>query len=96
MIKLHSCYPLRCFFFRLLTLVSSLHHALLCCVQTIEDHFVSLRQSRPKETSESTLHLLLNLARLHCLSHLEGELASNERWAEVTALFEKIHQRQQA
>jgi hypothetical protein len=39
------------------------HLMLSVCVQSIEDHFVSLRRSRPTVTSESTLHLLLNFAR---------------------------------
>ena len=60
---------------------------------SIENHFVALRQLRPSVTNEATLHLLLNLARLYCLSHGESELASNARWNEITHMFEQLHQR---
>ena len=58
----------------------------------IETAYLALRSSRPTETNELTLHLLLNLARLHCLSHGENQL-NEERWKEVNALFENVYQR---
>ncbi len=58
----------------------------------IETAYLALRSARPTETNELTLHLLLNLARLHCLSHGENQL-SEQRWKEVNALFESVYQR---
>jgi hypothetical protein len=59
----------------------------------IEDSFVALRASSPASTNESTLHLLLNLARLHSLSHGEKEMNTQMRWKEVMHLFERIQSR---
>ena len=61
--------------------------------KAIEEHFVAMRKSRPATTSEATLHLLLNFARLYSLSHGESELNSMDRWNEITQLFERIQQR---
>jgi len=58
----------------------------------IESQYLAMRQARPQETNEVTLHLLLNLARLHCLTHGEADM-SEQRWNEVTQLFEQIYQR---
>jgi hypothetical protein len=46
-----------------LTLFSRIFVPHICCSQSIEQKYLSLRQARPTVTNESTLHLLLNLAR---------------------------------
>jgi hypothetical protein len=58
----------------------------------VESKYLLLRQQRPKATNEQILHLLLNLARLLCLSYGENTL-NESRWEEVTSLFEQIYQR---
>jgi len=56
--------------------------------KSIQEYFVALRKVRPT-SNESTLNLLLNMARLSALSHMESSL-SLDRWQATTRLFEQV------